>query len=60
MAKVTVILTKPLNGAAVGSRAEYEERDAARLEKLGAVRRVKAEKAPKNKMQQPPENKSAG
>lgn len=58
MAKVPVTLLKPLNGAPIGSRAEYDERDVKRLEALGAVRRVKADKAPKNKMEQPPLNKS--
>lgn len=58
MPKVTLL--KPLNGGAVGSEAEYSEADCKRLEALGAVARFKAEKAPKNKMEPEPKNKSKG
>lgn len=54
--KVKVTLLKPLNGAEVGSEAEYSEADAKMLEAKGAV---KMKAAPKNKMADAPENKSA-
>ena len=50
-----VILLKPLNGAEIGSEAEYSDADFARLEKLGAV---KAKPRAKNKAKSPPKNKS--
>ena len=36
--KVQVKLLRPLNGAEVGSTANYSKADAARLEKLGSVK----------------------
>lgn len=60
MAKITVRLLKPLNGAEIGSTAEYDERDVGRLEGLGAVERMKKARPPKNKAEQPPANKSKG
>lgn len=36
--KVKVELLRPLNGAEVGSTANYSKADAARLEKLGSVK----------------------
>lgn len=72
MVKVKVRLLKALNGEEIGSQAEYDERDAARLVGLGAVelvegntsaaprRKKKAPAAPKNKMQPPPSNKADG
>lgn len=60
---VKVKLLKPLNGAEIGSTAEYSEADAKRLEALGAVERVstqaKAKAAPKNKAKAAPKNKSS-
>lgn len=61
MAKVNVKLLRPLNGAAIGSTAEYDEADAARLAGLGAVEIVETKKAPApaNKKAPAPSNKSA-
>lgn len=53
--KVKVTLLKPLNGAKVGSNAEYSQADAKMLESKGAV---KMQGAPKNKMADAPANKS--
>lgn len=59
MAHVKVKLLRPLNGAEIGSTAEYSEADAKRLEARGAVEIVKkAEKAPANKAVVAPSNKS--
>lgn len=60
MAKVKVRLLKPLNGAEIGSEAEYSQQDVQRLVSLGAVEiiKIKAEKPPRNKMEKPPLNKS--
>lgn len=65
MAKVKVILLKPLDGAAIGSEAEYDQVDFDRLVERGAVKAAakpqnKAAKKPKNKKAPPPANKSAG
>jgi hypothetical protein len=64
MAKVKVRLLKPLNGAEIGSEAEYNQQDVDRLVKLGAVEivsakaKAKAAPRPKNKMEKPPKNKA--
>jgi hypothetical protein len=62
MAKVKVRLLKPLNGAEIGSEAEYNRQDVDRLVKLGAVEIIKAKAArpPSNKMEKPPKNKAEG
>lgn len=59
MAKVKVRLLKPLNGAEIGSEAEYNQQDVQRLVSLGAVEIIKAKAAerPSNKMEKPPQNK---
>lgn len=59
MAKVKVRLLKPLNGAEIGSEAEYSRQDVQRLVSLGAVEIIKAKaaKPPSNKMEKPPQNK---
>lgn len=44
MRQVTAVLKKPLNGEPVGTEVVYSLRDFARLEKLGAVERKKAQK----------------
>ena len=54
--KIKAILLKPLNGAAIGSEAEYYKADFDRLVERGAV---KAAEAPKNKAADAPANKSA-
>lgn len=68
MAKVNVRLLKPLNGAEIGSEAQYDQRDAKRLVALGAVAliktkapaKAKAEKPALNKMETVAQNKAAG
>lgn len=64
MAKVKVRLLKPLNGAEIGSEAEYNQQDVDRLVKLGAVEivkgKAKAAPRPQNKMEKPPKNKADG
>lgn len=64
MAKVKVRLLKPLNGAEIGSEAEYNQQDVDRLVKLGAVEivsaKAKAAPRPQNKMEKPPQNKADG
>lgn len=52
--KVKVTLLRPLNGAEIGSEAEYSEADVKRLEGRGAVQR----KSPKNKIADASKNKS--
>ena len=56
--KIKVKLLKPLNGAEVGTNAEYDEADVKRLESLGAVERVKSEPKHDNKAKKAaPKNK---
>lgn len=61
MAKVKVKLLRPLNGAEIGSSAEYDQADADRLAELGAVEIVGEKKAPApaNKKAPAPSNKKA-
>ena len=64
MAKIKAILLKPLNGAEIGSEAEFEKADFERLVERNAVKRApapanKAAKKPKNKKAPTPKNKSA-
>ena len=54
--KIKAILLKPLNGAEIGSEAEYDKADFDRLAARGAVKRAEA---PKNKRAPEPMNKSA-
>ncbi len=54
--KIKAILTKPLNGAEIGSEAEYSKADFDRLKARGAVKEAEA---PKNKEADKPENKAA-
>ena len=54
--KIKAILLKPLNGAEVGSDAEYSKADFDRLKSKGAVKEAPA---PKNKAADEPENKAA-
>lgn len=46
---IKVELLKPLNGATIGSEAEFNEADAKQLEAKGAVKIVKAERKPEPK-----------
>ena len=63
MQKVNAILLKPLDGARIGSEAEFDQVDFDRLVERGAVKAAgpleKAAKKPKNKAAKKPENKSA-
>ena len=52
---IKAVLLKPLNGAEIGSEAEYSAADFSQLEGMGAVKRADA---PKNKMQPSPVNKA--
>ena len=51
---IKAILLKPLNGADIGSEAEYSAADFSQLEGMGAVKRAEP---PKNKMKDAPVNK---
>ncbi|MBD8549480.1 hypothetical protein [Sphingomonas sp. CFBP 8764] len=62
MPMVKAILTKPLDGDAVGSEREFDQVDFDRLHLMGAVRaisEVKAAQPLQNKMARGPLNKSA-
>lgn len=64
MAKVKAVLLKPLNGAKIGSEAEFEQVDFDRLVERNAVKKApapknKSAKKPKNKAAAKPKNKSA-
>jgi hypothetical protein len=56
MADVKVKLLKPLDGQPIGAEASYPAADVARLEKLGAVKRMPE---PNNKKAAAPKNKAA-
>lgn len=58
---VKAILTKPLDGMAEGTEREFSQPDFDRLKKLGAVREVRAKKAPEVSNKKAPEvaNKAA-
>ena len=63
MTQVKVKLLRPLNGAEVGSEAEYDKADADRLASTGAVKILgggkAAEASPVTKMEAPLLNKAA-
>lgn len=61
MPMVKAILTKPLDGDAVGSEREFDQVDFDRLKAMGAVRaiiEIKAAPPLQNKMARAPLNKS--
>lgn len=53
--KIKAVLLKPLNGAKIGSEAEYSAADFKRLEARGAVKKIEP---PKNKKAPAPKNKA--
>lgn len=56
---VQAILLKPLDGQEIGATVEMSQIDFDRLEKKGAVAKVKSASAPQNKMEAAPKNKAA-
>ena len=62
MAKIKAVLIKPLDGDPIGAEREFSKAEFDKLKAQGAVKRVatKAAPKPKNKMDEPPQNKSAG
>ncbi|MBX7459549.1 hypothetical protein [Qipengyuania huizhouensis] len=64
MAKIKAILLKPLNGAEIGSTADFDKVDFDRLVERKAVKKApasnaKAAEKPKNKKAKTPQNKAA-